>query len=150
MTVFFDQYIKDDIDAPGYEGVAAVSCAHVVTEPADKRALDHTLELIAGHEIDRVEFIHRPGDRTMQREYRGAILYYTSETSRPTPHVHVLNALLGYEGSGPMFARNIMEHFGMSTFVFNQMNGSVSRRYPYTLTALNVGGEWTYDREDNK
>ncbi len=148
MTVYFDQYIQDGVDAEGFDGVAAIRGANVVSEPAGVRALEQVVGLIGDHDISRVEFIHRHGT-VGRREYRGAILYRDAQFPCLRPHVHVLNALLGYHGSGPMFSRSIMEHLGMSRTMFDSMNDSLEgiriHNQPYAVRVLRVGGEWLYD-----
>lgn len=151
MTAYFDRYAQDDVDAAGFVGIAAMSCQHTVPEPADDSAFNHVLSLIQDQQIERVEFVHRPGGPAGPKEYRGAILYRNVASSRPEPFVHVLHALLGYDGSGPGFSRAIMGHLGMQDTVFDRMNDSVrgirSSNHSYVVLALNLGGEWTYDPE---
>lgn len=147
MTIFFDQYIREDIDALGMDGVAAIDGANVVAEYAGMNARDSAISLLGGRQVDRVEFIHRPGDQG-RREYRGAVFYDTS-SPRPRPYLHVLNALLGYDGSGPQLSRAIMTHLGMSEPMFARMNDSIrgirSTSQPYVILAVNVGTDWLHD-----
>lgn len=150
MTLYFDQYVLER-DTPEMEYVATVAHADTIAEPAGARAFEQVKAKLPTHAIERVEFIYRPGDLNIGLlEYRGAVIYDSARNPvRPMPRVHVLNALLGYNGSGPYLSRDIMEHLGMSAATFDAMNNSVKRarntNTPFGVLALNVGGEWLFD-----
>ena len=147
MTVFFDKYIQDDIEALGMTGVAAIACPYAIPDPATAQAADSAFTLLSSHQVDRVEFIHRPG-RVGVLEYRGALFYDTS-SPEPKPFLHVLNALLGYDGSGPDMSRDIMRHLGMSETMFGLMNDSVrgirSTNQSYVILVVKAGSDWRHD-----
>ncbi len=45
--------------------------------------------------------------------------------------VHVLHALLGYGGSGPMFSKQIMLHLGVSEEMFQDIQSALWDQRPY-------------------
>lgn|GEM_PF-3603358 len=149
MEYFFSKFVLESTDALGMEGVAAIRGARTVTDDAaSPKALARVAEFIDGRQIDHVEFLHRRRGDFGARELRGAILYDTS-SSEPEPCLHVLNALLGYQGSGPLLSKSIMMLLGMSEGMFDQMNRSVndihSTNKSYAISAGNLDVDWLYD-----
>lgn len=47
--------------------------------------------------------------------------------------VHALHALLGYNGSGPRFSQQIMEHLGVSHETFEAIQAEVEQQRPYQI-----------------
>lgn len=47
--------------------------------------------------------------------------------------VHVLHALLGYGGSGPMFSKQIMLHLGVSEEMFQEIQAALWDQRPYKV-----------------
>ena len=149
MEYFFSKFVLETTDALGMEGVAAIRGARTVPDDAaSPKAFARVAEFIDGRQIDHVEFLHRRRGDFGARELRGAILYDTS-SSEPEPCLHVLNALLGYQGSGPLLSKLIMKHLGMSEGMFDQMNRSVndihSTNKSYAISAGNLDVDWLYD-----
>lgn len=82
--------------------------------------------------VSRMEFIWQRG---LNRQ--GVVLY----DAGGTPLVHVVNALLGYQGSGPTLSRLIMETFGVSDHDFYCINGAVANQ-DYIVVLDRSAGEW--------
>lgn len=68
------------------------------------------------HPITRVEFFQNP-----EEELRGAVLF----DNRGTALFHVVHALLGYGGSGPLLSRAICDELGIPSELFNEINTSL-------------------------
>lgn len=79
-----------------------------------------------------MEFIWQRG---LNRQ--GVVLY----DAGGTPLVHVVNALLGYQGSGPTLSRLIMTTFGVSDHDFHCINGAVANE-DYIVVLDRSAGEW--------
>jgi len=47
--------------------------------------------------------------------------------------VHVVTALLGYDGSGPELSRRILEHFGVPEVVFNELQRLLKNDHHYKV-----------------
>ena len=107
MEYFFSKFVLETTDALGMKDVAAIRGARTMPDDAaSPKTFDRVAEFIDGRQIDHVEFLHRRRGDFGARELRGAILYDTS-SSEPEPCLHVLNALLGYQGSGPLLSKSM-------------------------------------------
>ncbi|HMS93329.1 MAG TPA: hypothetical protein PKD28_02960 [Candidatus Saccharibacteria bacterium] len=81
---------------------------------------------VSAGRIARVEFIW---DRATNQ--RGAVFF----DDRGVPLLHVINALLGYQGAGSALSHRIMRDLGLSESVFTEINTLVNNQdYVVVLT----------------
>ena len=107
-----------------------VSLEVIAGDAADPRTGDRAVAMLSGIEemhqqpdnpidsgrIARAEFI-----RNEMLGRRGVVFY----DNRGVPLIHVVHALLGYDGSGPDLSRRLLETLGVSELEFDEVNREV-------------------------
>ncbi len=124
---------REEIELPvplvGFPDCQAINARIVCNGSAIGSETTHLLTMLEQWEarqtessmIMRVEFLHRKGDES-QLGLRGAVLYDGNEQ----PFVHLVNALLGYDGSGPTLSRKLLTQvLHMSTQQAEEINETV-------------------------
>lgn len=111
-----------------------------------KKELMNLLTLL-DREVDfeptRVEFIWE----AKPTEMRGALLYGADHSL----FTHLPNALIGYNGSGAMHSRTILEILGVPDALFQDINESVrgvlsTKQGCYLVVCEKVDQEWRWQR----
>lgn len=115
--------IGDFTPLVGYYDCHAINVPFVCNAPPTGIATQFMLAMIRRWEqlsnnlISRIEFLSHPGNER-HAGLRGAVLY----DSHLQPVFHLVNALLGYAGSGSYLSIDVMKALGMSSSKAERIN----------------------------
>jgi hypothetical protein len=83
-----------------------------------------------GSQIGGLEFV-KVYVPDVQKEVRGVILFDRANN----PDIHVIHALLGYDGNGPGLSKHILGLLGLPDEAFTQINDLAKATFPeYAIT----------------
>lgn len=113
-------------------------------------ALDHTVESGPTWEVTpRLNSIFLQPERVARLEFvwdgrkKGVIAVGT----RDNVLVHITEAILGYEGSGPSLSKDILHFFGVSDEVFEMIQDAAWNARPYLVSLGRTGpSSWSWSR----